>query len=325
VSIQANFQHRSQTMSRMMIRVCCIAVCLPVAVLLVARAAEKIPGIGPVGEVKQLHTNFEFTEGPAFDNQGNMYFSDVQGNKIYRVDSSNQLSVFLDPSNHANGLMFNGKGQLYACEMDGRLVSIDLATKAVKPLAAEYEGKRFNAPNDLVIDRQGGVYFTDPHFRAPMPLPQGTVAVYYLEPQGRVTRLIEDVKAPNGVILSPDEKTLYVIPSQQKEMLAYPIELPGKLGARRTFCTLQQPPGRDNAGGDGLTMDTKGNLYITSALGVQVFDPQGKQLGLVPFPEQPANCTFGGPGNRTLYVTARKSLYAVEMEAAGHVFAKAGN
>jgi gluconolactonase len=244
---------------------------------------------------------------------------------LYRVDKSNQLSVFLDPSNHTNGLMYNGRGKLYACEMDGRLVEIDLASKAVNPLVAQYEGKRFNAPNDLVIDRQGGVYFTDPHFRAPMPLPQGAVAVYYRDAQARVTRLIEDLKAPNGVILSPDEKTLYVIPSQQKEMMAYAVESPGKLGAGRVFCTLQQPEGRDNTGGDGLTIDTKGNLYITSGLGIQVFDPQGKLLGIVKFPQQPANCTFGGAGNRTLYVTARTSLYAVEMEAEGHVFAKGSN
>src|SRR5262245_46267085 len=232
-----------RTMSRTMLNVGCLAICAAIAWQLESRAADKIPGIGPVGEVKQLHTNLMFLEGPTFDDQGNLYFSDVQGDKLYRVDKMNQLSVFLEPSNHTNGLMFNGKGKIYACEMDGRLVEIDIATKAVKPLAAEYKGKRFNAPNDLVIDRQGGVYFTDPHFRAPMPLPQGTVAVYYRDPQGQVSRLIDDLKAPNGVILSPDENTLYVIPSTQKEMMAYPVESPGKIGAGRVFCALQQAKG----------------------------------------------------------------------------------
>src|SRR5581483_2852716 len=113
----------------------------------------------------------------------------------------------------------------------GRVTAISADGKTARPLAEGYEGKRFNAPNDLVIDRTGGVYFTDPHFRAPMPLPQGVTAVYYIAPQTlKVTRLIEDLKAPNGVILSPDEKTLYVIPSQQEEMMAYPVEAPGKLG-----------------------------------------------------------------------------------------------
>ena len=185
-----------------------------------------------------------------------------------------------------------------------------------------YEGKRFNAPNDLVLDQAGGVYFTDPRFRAPMPLPQGKEAVYYCDAQGKVTRLADNLPAPNGVILSVDEKTLYVIPSMQKEMMAYPVQSPGKLGEGRVFCSLkqrQETTGPGN-GGDGLTIDTKGNLYITSALGLQVFDPQGKLLGIIEFPEQPANATFGGKENKTLYVTARTSLYSVEMEAQGHAF-----
>jgi gluconolactonase len=285
-------------------------------------AADPIPGIGPAGEVKKLHTGLQFTEGPASDGQGNLYFSDVQGNKIHKVDAAGELTTFLDPSNHTNGLMVNAAGNIVACEMDGRLIEIDAKTKAVKALAPTYEGKRFNAPNDLVIDKEGGVYFTDPHFRAPMgvPLPQGVRAFYYRAADGKVTRLGVIENAPNGIILSPDEKTLYVIPSLQAEMLAYPVEAPGKLGAQRTYCTLKQAPGKTGGGGDGLTIDTKGNLYITSALGIQVFSPEGKLLGIIEFPEQPANCTFGGKDNKTLYVTARTSLYTVPMLATGHQF-----
>ncbi|MDX1947143.1 MAG: SMP-30/gluconolactonase/LRE family protein [Pirellulaceae bacterium] len=283
-------------------------------------AAEPIQGIGPTGEVKKVQGNFMFTEGPASDGLGNIYFSDVAGNKIFKVDSKGDLTTFLDPSNHTNGLMFGGTGKLVACEMDGRLVEIDPATKKVTSLADGYQGKRFNAPNDLVIDKAGGIYFTDPHFRAPMPLPQGVRAFYYRSPDGNVTRLGEVEGAPNGVILSPDEQTLYVIPSLQAEMLAYSVEAPGKLGPQRVFCTLKQAEGQTGGGGDGLTVDTKGNLYITSKLGVQVVDPAGKSLGIIAFPEQPANCTFSGPDNKTLYVTARTSLYSVPMEAAGHVF-----
>src|SRR5262245_11831516 len=288
-----------------------------------AFAADPIPGIGPKGDVKKVHGNFEFTEGPAADRQGNVFFSDVQGNKLYQVDVKGALSKLLDPSNHTNGLMVNAAGNIVACEMDGRLIEVNPKTKEVKSLADGYEGKRFNAPNDLVIDSGGGVYFTDPHFRAPMPLPQGVRAFYYRAPDGRVTRLGVVEAAPNGIILSPDEKTLYVIPSGQAEMLAYPVEAPGKIGQQRVYCTLKQAAGKTNGGGDGLTIDTKGNLYITSALGVQVFDPQGKLLGIIEFPEQPANCDFGGKDYKTLYVTARTSLYAVPMEATGHVFAAA--
>jgi gluconolactonase len=283
-------------------------------------AADPIPGIGPTGQVRKVHGDFQFTEGPAADGQGNLFLSDVAGNKLYQVDVKGALSVLLDPSNHTNGLMLNAAGKIVGCEMDGRLIEVDPATKKVTSLADGYEGKRFNAPNDLVIDKTGGVYFTDPHFRAPMPLPQGVKAFYYRDAAGKVTRLGEIENAPNGVILSPDEKTLYIIPSLQAEMLSYAVEAPGKLGPQKVFCTLKQAEGQTGGGGDGLTIDTKGNLYITSKLGVQVFNPAGKYLGVIEFPEQPANCTFAGPDNKTLYVTARTSLYAVPMEAVGHVF-----
>jgi gluconolactonase len=288
--------------------------------------AERIPGLGPSGPIRKLHTGLQFTEGPAAGRSGNLYFTDIPANRIYKLDAQGQLSVFLEPSMHANGLMFFGDGRLAACQMDGQLVAIDVGTRSVTTLADRYEGRRFNAPNDLVIDRAGGIYFTDPHFRAPQPLPQGKRAVYYRSPAGQVTRVTDDLPAPNGVILSPDEQTLYVIPSLHNEMLAYPVTSAGELGEGRVFCTLKQRdgPSRGIRGGDGLAVDVKGNLYITSALGLQVFSPQGRVLGVLPFPEQPANVTFGGPEGRTLYVTARTSLYAVEMEVAGHVFPAGG-
>lgn len=280
---------------------------------------QPIPGIGPKGEVRKVAGDFAFTEGPAADADGNLYFSDIPNNRILRLSASGDVSVFVEPSGHANGLMVHG-GRLLACQMDGQLASIDLKTKEVTAICKTYNGTRFNAPNDLVINRSGGIYFTDPRFLAPEPWPQGKEAVYYRAADGTVTRLLDDLPAPNGVILSPDEKTLYVIPSLQKEMMAYPVIGRGKLGEGRVFCTLEQPEGRDNTGGDGLTVDTQGNIYITSALGLQVFDPQGKQLGIIRFPEQPANVTFGGKDYKTLYVTARTSLYAVDMEVKGHVF-----
>ncbi len=217
--------------------------------------------------------------------------------------------------------MFNAQGELVSCEMDGQVVAVSADGKQVRPVAAMYEGKRFNAPNDLVIDRSGGVYFTDPHFGAPNPLPQGVTAVYYTA-KGEVKRLVDDLKAPNGVILSTDEKTLYVVPSMQEEVMAYPVESPGKLGEGTVLCRLKQAAGQQGHGGDGLTIDTKGNLYITSALGLQVFDREGKHLGNIEVPEQPANVTFGGPEFTTLYITARTSLYRADMEATGHRFAR---
>ncbi|HUG20304.1 MAG TPA: SMP-30/gluconolactonase/LRE family protein [Planctomycetaceae bacterium] len=283
-------------------------------------AESPIPGIGPVGEIKQVQTDFQFTEGPAQAPDGTLYFTDIPADRIYQLSPDGKISVFLEPAGHCNGLMVTADGTLYACSMDGRLITIDRKTKKVTALSEEYEGNRYNAPNDLVVDKEGGVYFTDPHFRAPMPLPQKTTAFYYRSSEGKVTRLADDLKAPNGVILSPDEKTLYVIPSMQEEMWAYSVISPGKLGPGKVFCKLKQAEGKSGGGGDGLTLDTKGNLYITSGLGLQVFSPDGKHLGTIEFPEQPANVTFGGSEGKTLFVTARKSLYSVEMEATGHQF-----
>jgi len=284
-------------------------------------ADNAMPDLGPVGEIKKLHTDFKFTEGPASDGHGNVYFTDIPANRIYTADQHGKLSVFLEPSQHANGLMFGPNGQLFACLMDGSLAEINIKTRKVAQLAPKYMGNRFNAPNDLVIDKSGGIYFTDPRFRAPEPLPQGTEGVYYRAADGKVTRVANFDIAPNGVILSPDEKTLYVIPSLSKTMLAFSVEQPGHLQESKTFCVVKQPDGaKRESGGDGLTVDVMGNLYITTALGLQVFSPAGKLLGIIEFPEQPANVTFAGPENKTLYVTARKSLYTAKMKVAGHVF-----
>jgi gluconolactonase len=282
---------------------------------------KSIAGVGPAGKIDKLHTNFKFTEGPAADRDGNVYFSDIPNERIHKVDADGKLSVVVEKSNRANGLMLNSKGEIVACEMAGQVAAYSADDKKRRVLADKYNGKRFNAPNDLVIDKNDGVYFTDPTFGAPMPLPQGKAAVYYIAPGGDVTRLLDDLPNPNGIILSPDEKTLYVIPSGQADMMAYPIEAPGKIGKGRVFCTLKQRREGEKSGGDGLTIDTKGNLYITSNLGLQVFDSDGKLLGIIAIPEQPANVTFGGKDLKTLYVTARTSLYTVPMEATGHVFA----
>ncbi|PHS07644.1 MAG: gluconolactonase [Blastopirellula sp.] len=282
--------------------------------------AEGLSELGPISDIKKVEGEYQFTEGPTADSQGNLYFTDIPASRIYRLDTEGHVSTFVDSSGHANGLMLDKNGTLFACQMDGQLVTYNAAGKPIKELVKKHQGKRFNAPNDLVLDKAGGIYFTDPRFRAPKPWPQVKEAVYYLDAQGNVTRLVDDLQAPNGVILSPDEKTLYVIPSMQKQMMAYPVEQPGKLGKGKVLCELQQKDKNGNSGGDGLTIDTLGNLYITSGLGIQVVSPAGEHLGTIAFPQQPANVTFGGKQRTTLYVTARTGVYSVEMKAQGHVF-----
>jgi gluconolactonase len=144
--------------------------------------------------------------------------------------------------------------------------------------------------------------------------------VYYLSPEGEVSRLVDDLTNPNGVILSPDEKTLYVIPSGQWDMMAYAVEAPGKLAAGRVFCQLKQVDEKRKRGGDGVAIDRQGNLYIASLPGLQIFNAEGKFLGIIRLPEQPSNATFGGKDMKTLFVTARTSVYKIPMQVEGHRF-----
>ncbi len=286
--------------------------------------ADTIPGIGAFGEASKIAGGFEFTEGPAYDGERYLYFTDIPADRIYRLDvaakPASSPEVFLEKVGTCNGLMFDGEGRLIACRMEGEIISIDIATKQITTLVGEYSDKRFNACNDLVIDQTGGIYFTDPRFRAPQPWPQTKEAIYYRSASGETKRLAEDFLAPNGIILSPDETKLYVIPSMESNMYVYDVASPGELKNRRVFCQLTQLPGKNDGGGDGLTVDSGGNLYITSATGLQVFDPAGKQLGTISLPEQPANVTFGGVDNSTLYATARKGLYAIPSPTKGHRF-----
>ena len=283
-----------------------------------AQEESDAAAILPVGEVEEVKAGFTFTEGPAWSPHGALFFTDIPNAKIHQLfEHRNTVGTFTSDSGHANGVLVDASGRMLVCQMDGRVVEYDTKTAQYKILADNYEGKRFNAPNDLIVDKSGGIYFTDPLFRAPQPLPQGIQAVYYIHPDGTVNRLTDNIPAPNGIGLSPDGKRLYVIPSRQAEMLVYDVKEPGKVVNGRTFCRLKQPPGKDNTGGDGMVIDVKGNLYITTNLGVEIFSPAGKHLGLVTFPQQPANVTFGGAERKTMYVTARTGLYRVEMPIAG--------
>ncbi|HMX28155.1 MAG TPA: SMP-30/gluconolactonase/LRE family protein [Blastocatellia bacterium] len=270
-------------------------------------ALAQIIGIGPVGQVSQAQTGFQFTEGPAVDTQGNIYFTDVQRSRIHKIDRQGQLTTFLENTQGMNGLMFDPRGRLIACQStSGRIVAIDVATKAVTDIATQFEGARFNSPNDLVIDRQGNIYFSD----------RNGNTVYFIATDNTVRRLITTLTLPNGLLLSLDEKTLYVLYGSPN-LVSYPINSPGQLGAPQM--TALQGAG----GGDGMTIDTQGNLYITrpNINAVQVLTPAGQSLGTIAFQEAPSNCVFGGADLKTLFVTARTSIYTARMQSIGYRFA----
>jgi gluconolactonase len=282
-----------------------------------AARGEGIPGIVSKSEVARVQTGFVFTEGPTADAEGNLYFTDVRANKILKLDSKGTLSTFLEESQGANGLGFDARGRLIVAQGGAaRVIAIDVATKKITVLADKCDGKPLERPNDLVVDRQGGVYFTDPNPRS----------VYYVAPGGRVTRIIDDLPRPNGVILSPDEATLYVVPSGSPDVMAYPVEAPGKIGSGRVLARLEQDGTGKPRGGDGLAVDSEGNLYLAvpALKAIQVVTPAGKTLGLISVPENPTNADFGGKDLKTIYITAQTSVYAVPTEVKGHRFGTAG-
>jgi len=285
-------------------------------------AITPIAGIGPTGPLQVVHDNLVFAEGPAADATGTLYFSDVPASKVYRVNSSGTPNLDLKNSQGTNGMMFAADGRLIGCQSRlGRIIGIHVDTGKIDVLVDAYNGNRFNQPNDLVIDQQGGVYFTDPAIGKGKQDKQG---VYYISISGEVTRIIDDLVFPNGILLSVDEKTLYVMPYVTPNLMAYPIESPGRIGKGKEFCQLPANDKGRRGGGDGMTIDTQGNLYLTAprVSSLMVVNPSGKTLGLIPLPKVPTNCTFGGKDFKTLYITTAKTLYALPMQVEGHRFAR---
>ena len=265
-----------------------------------------------LGTPQKLHTGFTFTEGPAADANGNVYFTDIPNERIHihRVDGT--LETFMEDSGRCNGLMFDSEGRLWACQgAEGRVIRIDLNTKSVQPVADGIDGGPFLSTNDLTLDSHGGAYFTDPAYSR-HPDAKVEEAVYYVDEKGKVRRLFNGLPRPNGILLSPDGSTLYLLPAGQKRLLKSKVIEPGELGPLETLAELP-------AGGDGLTCDTEGNLYLTQPRrqSILVLSPAGKQLATIRIPESPSNIAFGGSDLDTLYVTARSSLYRVPVNRNG--------
>jgi len=256
----------------------------------------------------QLVSGLTFTEGPAADAAGNVFFSDIPSDTTYRWSVSNQLSVFRTGSGGANGLAFDRYGNLLACEGDnGRLVSVSPQTN-VTALTSAFGGLRYNEPNDLWADPSGGVYFTDPVFFGHAAV-QGGEYVYYLKPdRSTVIRVATDLVRPNGLVGTPDGKTLYLADWGAGIVYRYAVNADGTLSNKTAFASVTC---------DGMTIDTQGNLYLTESA-IRVFTSAGLQLEQIAVPARPTNLEFGGSDHKTLFVTTETgSLYSLRMNTQG--------
>jgi len=256
---------------------------------------------------------FSFTEGAAVDRAGNVYFTDQPNNKIWKYTLDGELVLFMDSAGRSNGMYFDASGRLVACaDEQEQLWSIG-PDRQVKVLLSDLGGRRLNGPNDLWIDGRGGVFFTDPYYQRPYwtrtrPELDGE-KVYYL-PRGakQPVAVATDLKKPNGIVGTPDGKTLYVSDIGDGKTYAYSIGPGGRLSDRRLFCAQ---------GSDGMTLDERGDLYLTGN-GVTVYGPSGQKIAHIPVPEEwTANLCFGGRDRKTLFITASQGVYVLRMRVKG--------
>ena len=274
----------------------------------VSFSAEKTSVVVPGAQVEKLAGGFRFTEGPAADAEGNIFFTDIPNNRIHKWSLNGKLSIFLENSGGANGLFSDKAGNLIACEGGGQqLVSID-PNGNVAVLADKYDGKKFNSLNDLWIAPNGGIYFTDPRYGSRDSMGQDGEHVYYLAPERkRLIRVINDMVRPNGLIGTADGKTLYVADHGANKTFVYTANEDGTLSNKKLFA---------QEGSDGMTIDNHGNVYLTTST-VVVYNKDGEKIETINVPEQPANVCFGGKDKQTLFITARTSLYSVRMQVKG--------
>lgn len=259
-----------------------------------------------------ISSQFSFTEGPAVDRYGNVFFTDQPNDKIWKFDTKGELSVFLDKTGRSNGMYFDKKGNLIAAaDENNQLWSIS-PDKKITVLLDNFKGKRFNGPNDLWIDQKGGIFFTDPYYQRPYwkrTKPELTDECLYYLPKGKRQAFVVDsnLVRPNGIIGSADGKHLFVADINDKKTYKYDIKKNGTLTNRQLFVSM---------GSDGMTIDNMGNLYLTGQ-GVTVFDPQGKKIVNIPLPNWTANVCFGGANRDVLFITSSKSVYTLQMKVKG--------
>lgn len=278
-----------------------------------AQKADSVRTVKPGAKLVQVSKQFKFTEGPAVDKEGNIYFTDQPNDRIWKYDTEGQLSLFMEKTGRSNGLYLDKKGRILSCADEKNELWAISPDKQVTVLLTDFQGKKFNGPNDLWITPKGGIYFTDPYYQRDYwtrkkPDIEGQ-KVYYLAKGAKEPIIVDaELTQPNGIVGSPDGKYLFVADIRANKTYKYQINKDGSLTNRQLFVSQ---------GSDGITLDSEGNLYITGR-GVTVYDKTGTKLGNIPVPSGwTANVCFGGKDRKTLFITASESVYTLQMQVKG--------
>jgi len=286
--------------------------------------ADELSRILETTQAERLATGFVFTEGPLWHPDGFYYFVDVRSSVLYRLTPGRPHEVVREKTGGGNGTTFDLQGRLVLCEGENRRVTRTAGDGRIEVLMDRFEGKRLNRPNDVVCRSDGSIYFTDPGLRVPLgerELPYA--GVYRVAPDGTQS-LVADFEYPNGLAFSPDERRLYVANTRWAQYIhVLELDAAGKMMRRRIFADMSS----DETDGvpDGMKVDVEGRVYCTGPGGTWVFAPDGSRLGIIRTPEVPANLAFGGPDLKTLFFTARTSVYTMRVKVAGqpHPYYKA--
>lgn len=280
---------------------------------LAARGEDTSP-VAPGAKLEKLAGGFKFTEGPAPDAQGNVYFTDQPNDRIHIWSTDGKLGTFMEPCGRSNGLSFDKNGTLWACaDEKNELWKIDVKTKDKTVVVKDYGGKLLNGPNDIWVRDDGSCFFSDPFYKRPYwkrgPMEQDKQAVYFVSTDGKLSRAdAGDIRQPNGVIGTPDGKTLYVADIGAGKTYQYAVAADGTLSNRKQFCAQ---------GSDGMTIDEKGNVYFTLGKFTTIYDKTGTKIAAIDVPENCTNVCFGGKDMKTLFITAGTSLYSIQMRVKG--------
>ena len=267
------------------------------------------PGQTTGGTLERICTGFQFVEGPVWKEGVGLLFSDVWPSTIHRWSPADStVSIHLKPSDSSNGLTYDRQGHLILTQMQQRRVSRQEVNGTITPLASSFRGKRFNSPNDIVVSSSGAIFFTDPDFNVPPGQAKELAfkGIYRLSPSGAIQLIDSTFDKPNGICFSPDEKRLYVNESPQHKIYVWDATNDSTFTNKRVFYTIPQ-----NGYADGMKTDSAGNVYCTGPGGVWVVSPEGAFITLITTPETPANCAWGDADRKTLYITAKSSVYRI--------------